>query len=406
MVVAAAQDPAVDLTTARRLAVEGHPEVTAAVAQVEAARARVRSARLFPYNPELEVESGDRRDGLGSSSDRGVTLAQELEVGGQRGFRIAAAQSDLAAAQARLEHRRRETRAAVDRAFYETVAAREERSLAVAEQALADRLQALEERRLELGEGTAIDLLSARAAALRSALRRQEAEARWQVARAVLARAIGADPERPPVAAGDLPATGARPELPPLPQLTDRALTGRSDLAALHFELVERERRIRLERARGVPNLRLAAFSRREEGAEITGGALSIALPLFDRNQGATAEAQADRDRLAAEVAAAELAVRQEVSVAHARYQAAVRGVGVLAEGVVGSLEETLRLLERSLEEGKIGVVQVLVLRRELFEARRELIEARRELAVAATELELATGGGWSGAAGEVGHEG
>src|SRR5438093_10022878 len=67
------------------------PLVRAAAADVAAARGRLTQARLLPTNPVLSGELARHTEPGAAQIDRGVALAQAIEVGGQRGLRIGAA---------------------------------------------------------------------------------------------------------------------------------------------------------------------------------------------------------------------------------------------------------------------------------------------------------------------------
>jgi len=379
------------LDAALAAALERSPEIAAAAAAVEEARARLTTARTYPHNPEIELEGAERSGPDGSDTDRSLAISQEIETAGRRAKRTAVARSALEAAEARLNRRRLEVTSAVTRVFTEALLAGELRELAASEAELMREMVELEERRLEAGAGTQLALNVARAAAGLASRRLHESTADWLEARARLAEAIGIPAiEAPqPEAAGAVPAPASDASLEPL---IARALAGRWDLRALRDEVESARRQVALERALGRPNLRVAAFSGREEGADVVGAAVTVPIPLFDRNRGGVAEASAAVDRAAAELAAAELAVGREVAVVFAHYQAAAAAYRDLRDLVVGTLEESLDLLRRALEAGKIGTTEVLLLRRELFDARREALGALGEALVARTELELAVG--------------
>lgn len=380
--------PELTLRAALAAAEAGNPELRAAAAAVEEARGRLVAARTYPHNPTIEAEGADRRGPDGSTTDRGVALSQEVEIAGQRGKRAAAAEAGLAAAEARYERRRREVLAAAERAFAETVRARELRAVARADVELTESLLSFEERRLEAGAGTRIEVNLARAAAGRAVRHFQEATAAWWEARSRLAEATGLDPSAPPAAAGGLPRSPV--PLPSLGELTERAFESRSDLLSLRHEREQAEGRHRLERSLAVPNLELGAFASREEGDDVTGLSAGIAIPLFDRNRGGIAEAAAAVDRAAAETAGAELAAAREVAAAYGHYRAAAEALSALEGLVVETLEESLDLLRRAVDAGELSATDVLLLRRELVEGRREQIETAGELWLALTDLELA----------------
>jgi cobalt-zinc-cadmium efflux system outer membrane protein len=378
------------LEDALALAFRNNPELAIHRADLTAARGEVIAARVYPYNPELEVEGADRRGPDGSVTDRGLSLAQELELAGQRSKRRAAAGDALEAARDLYRRRRAELAARVERLFARAVAARERLGVARTDAELTRRLVELESRRLEAGAGNQLDLNLARAVAGRAERALALAEAAGRNTRAELAEQIGLDPATAPEAAGTFP--DAPPSPASLDELAARALEHRADLRAAKRQVEASRRRVELQRSLAKPNLLLRGFAAHEEGDDLTGVSLRVAVPLFDRNQGGIARAGATLDRTTAEVYALEQSVRREVAAAHARYRSAARALGAFDRLVVGTLEESLTLLDRAFESGEVGITDVLVQRRELVEARREHVDAAAAAWLARIELDLATG--------------
>jgi len=338
------------------------------------------------------VLEGAERDGAGgSTTDRGVTLSQQIEIAGQRGKRAAAGEAAQAAAVRRFERRRQEVIADVEQAFALALGAWDLMEVAAADVALTRNLLEFERRRLEAGAISQIQLNVARATAGRSERRHQETRAEWFAARSRLAEAAGLDPSRPPIPVGSLSPPPA--EIAALESLVSTALARRADLDSLKQEQERARRQLKLERSLAVPDLRLGAFNGRDEGDSITGVGLGLVIPVFNRNKGGIVEARAAVDRTGAETRNVELAVLQEVTEARARLEAAAAARDALSELVVGTLEDSLDLLRRSMEAGKVSATDVLVLRRELVEGQREYVQAAVEAWVARVELELATGG-------------
>lgn len=381
----------VTLEQVQSAAMANSPVVRVAEAEVEEARGRLVAARTYPYNPEIALEGADRNGPGGSSTDRGVTLSQQVEIAGQRGKRVARSEADHAAAGRRLERRRQEVRAAVERAFALALGSRDLMDVAASDLALTRNLMEFQRRRLEAGATSQLELNLAQAAAGRADRRLQGVKAEWMTARTRLAEAAGLDPAKPPLPVGSLPAATA--EIMALDPLVATALARRPDLDSLRLEAERARRQLKLERSLAVPDLRLEAFGSREEGDDIAGIGLGLAIPLFNRNQGGIVEASSTLHRTGAETRKAELAVRQEVTEARARLEASTAAVSALSELVVGTLEESLDLLQRSMEAGKVSALDVLLLRRELIEGRREYVEAAVQAWVARVDLELATGG-------------
>lgn len=366
------------------------PTVRQAESRLEVARADMVAARTYPYNPEIGLEGGARSGPDGSGTDRGVELGQEFEIGGQRRKRLRAAEAVFEAAESTFRRADQELAGRIELAFAQGLAEEQRVEIARVELALVENLLLFEERRLEAGAGTQLDLNLARAAAGRVRQRLEEDLAARASARADLAEAAGVDPVSPPVPVGS--GRLAPPGLAPLSELVERAIAARPDLAADREALEAARRQVELQRSLARPNVRAGVFSRREEGDEITGGTIGIAIPLFDRNQGGIARAEAEVASAAAELSLTELAVRRSVAAAYARYESAAAAVEALDALVVDTLEESLELLGRALEAGKVSAGDVLVFRRELVEAQRQRVQAELDLAAARSDLRLTVG--------------
>ncbi len=366
------------------------PVLRRAEARLETARADLMEARTYPFNPELGFEAAERSGPLETSTDRGIEIGQEIEIGGQRGKRTRAAEAEVAVAESVFRRTEQELGHRIELAFARGLAEERRAEIASAELALVEDLLSFEEKRLEAGAGTQLDLNLARAATGRVRQALQEALVARAGARTALAEAVGVDPVDPPVPTGLGPAPW--PEVPPLVALVERALETRPDLAADRAALEMARRQVELQRSLARPNLRASVFTRREEGDEITGGGVGIAVPLFDRNQGGIARSEAAVSGAAADLRATELAVRRSVTDAYARYESATQAVRALDALVVGTLEESLALLGRALEAGKVSAGEVIVLQRELVEAQRQHVQAELDLATARSDLRLAVG--------------
>jgi len=379
------------LAAALRLAAERHPLLVEQAAAVAAAEGELLAARTLPHNPVLEVERASRDEAGERSKDREIALAQELELGGQRRQRIASATARLEAAHAERERAGQELAAEVATAFVDALAARELAALAHLEQELAGALFVFAERRLEAGAGTLVERNVARAAAGRAEWAHALAAAEEAAARIALAALIGVPAAELPPLAGALPA--AWPPPPPAAELEAAALAGRPDFVAQRAELEAAAARLRLERAAAVPNLVVGVARGREADREdLDTVRAGIAIPLFQRNQGAIAVARAEAEAERARLFGTELTVRREVAAAAARAEATARALGLLQHAVAGSLGENLDLVRKGLAAGKLRASEVLVMRQELVASHRDLIAAAADAWRAQIALALALG--------------
>jgi cobalt-zinc-cadmium efflux system outer membrane protein len=379
------------LESALTLAAERSPVLRARRQEVEEARGRLATARAFPFNPELELTVADRSSPGASTTDRGLGVSQELELAGQRRLRGAAAGRELAAVEAQLLRERRLLAARVAWTFAEALRARDLLAIEELDTELTRSFLELTETRLGAGAATQLDVNLARAAAGRALLARELAAAADLTARAQLAEEVGLEPSPLPEIRGGFPDAAGEP--PPLAELLAAAAARRADLAALRQLSQARRERVELARKKKLPNLRLGAFVEREEGTDdILGAAFSLTLPVLNRHRGAVLEAEAASRRAEHEIEALRRSVAAQVVAAHADLTAAATAAEQLRTRVMGSLEESLDLLRRSFQAGKIGSTELLLFRRELVESRREHVETLARLRSARITLDLAAG--------------
>jgi cobalt-zinc-cadmium efflux system outer membrane protein len=166
-----AQEPRkVDLRAAIDLARRNNPAFEAARRRVDEARGELTGAGVvFRENPEAEVGYGRRRLEPGAGGNRDAldaSIAQRLEIAGQRGKRIERAGAELAAAEADAEAARRALDIAVAAGFYAALGAAERRTVADENEGLARALLAIAEAREARG---AISPLEANGARVRLA---------------------------------------------------------------------------------------------------------------------------------------------------------------------------------------------------------------------------------------------
>jgi cobalt-zinc-cadmium efflux system outer membrane protein len=377
------------LDTALQSALDSHPAIAAAQAALDEARGQRLGAGVFA-NPEFSAKGAARLLDEGPRPDIAVEIGQPIALGDVRGARIAVAESEVHQATLSLTHARQALASRVQLAFIEARRADELSELAGASVQLARRLLLASERRLSEGDSTVLDVHVSKAELGRAENALTQARVDVVAARVTLAEAIGWDVLRP-FRVGPVP----RPDrvLPPLPAVLAEARRRRTDLEGLRTTVETGRARLDLARAAAAPSLTVSAFFELEGGSDvILGGGVSLPIPLFDRNQSAIAEATARVARHHAELRLGERTVDREVATAYELYASASLAERAYADHVVGSLEETVDLLQRSFDAGKISFSEVLVLRRSLIEARAIAVETRARAAQASVVLDVALG--------------
>jgi outer membrane protein, heavy metal efflux system len=123
----------------------------------------------------------------------------------------------------------------------------------------------------------------------------------------------------------------------------------------------------------------------------VAGGAM-VALPLFNRNQGQVAAAQAERSGAQARRAAAELAARAELAAAQARDAQAQRAVALYRSGVRTLARQNLDVVRQTFELGRATVYDVLTEQRRYLDIEQAYTAALREVWEAHADLQRALG--------------
>ena len=356
---------------------------------------RTAASLLFPSNPTLAITAGQRasqRDGDGV--DLGATLFQELEIGGQRGARLDVVGAEGDAHRARLRATRREVAATALTAYFDALAAVEERRVALRLGALSAALTRLGSARLEMGLGSEIEAEIASAAGTRLAQAQFAADRRVDATSALLTTLLGLDPTHGRVVAeGNLePLAEVAGSAPDLDGLVRSALAQRADIAIAQAEQHQHARRAELFRRSRIPNLTLSLFAQNERFNErVLGGGIAIPIPLpapvGHTYAGETAEAEALAQRSGFEVERLRRAVRLEVVVAFENVSSRRRELALFSAERLRRAEDALTAIALELEARRLSVRDALVTQQGLVELLLGHVEARRLLCLASVEL-------------------
>jgi outer membrane protein TolC len=306
-------------------------ELDAARARVAESRAELVTAGARP-NPTLGIIPG-----IPSPYLLTLDLSFPLETAGKRRYRVESAQSSVLAAQFDLAQSAWTVRSEVRAAMLDDLIAartmellRSEAKTRESQVALLDQMASLGEITRLQADAVRIELSKARAAV-------GAAESQAAAARATMAAAIGVpaaaiqdvhlswpDLDKPPAAAS-LPVAGIRRE----------AVINRLDVRSALERYAAAEADLKLEIAKQYPDVDIGpGYSYEEKQSYFTVG-FSAAVPMFDRNRGPIAEAEARRLKAAAAFQATQAEVISKSERSLALYTAA------LAE-----LEEAVRLAE------------------------------------------------------------
>jgi outer membrane protein, heavy metal efflux system len=369
-----------------------NPDVQTDAAEVAAAHGRLRQADTYPANPVLSVDAADHQSPDARQVDRGVELAQEIEIGGQATLRHTAAAHDLTHAELTLADRMRTIEATVRRAFAELVAAEQRLALARESAALAHALADTARRRERAGDVGALDVHMSDLEDVRAAQAVATMESERARAESRLAAAIGAPATE---ALQVVPSDAPTPPLPGEAALVAHALASRADLRAAREAEAQLATEADLVRRRAdVPNLTVRGYYREELDAErIAGGGLSIALPVFNREIGSETALRAAARGQGVTVRRLEESIPREVRSALARRHAADAARERYARAAPDAIRDADALITSGYASGYLGLPDVLSERDRLLQARGAAIGVWLDAQEADADLLEAIGG-------------
>ncbi len=386
--LAAAAADIADLPSAEqaRAAIESHPTVLAAQAAVAAAAARRHALEAGPYETQMRIGAGQRRDRV---LDQNLS---EYELGVERAFRIGA-KSDIdqaigeqSVAQAKLGvgEAMHESARSLLRLWFVWMRTAAQAEVWDAQTSISGRQLGAVDKRVRLGDAPRQEKLLAESALAQATTSRLQARMRVEVARAELTRNF------PAIAP---PATVPIAEAPPLAHdfawWHERVLEHNHELAVARADVG----RLRLVASRADadrtpdPTLGLRFYSERDDAERILGVVLSVPFA------GDARRAEADGALAQSDVAVQREAVllrrlEAEVAALYANASAArdaAQSAALAAEGLMRNSD----LAARAYALGEATLGDVLIAQRYAIEARLAATLARLDAAESRYRLML-----------------
>ncbi len=375
------QGEALTFGTAMDLAVTNNLELAAARRGRAIRESELRSAREYP-NPDLSFEAA--RD----VPHETLSLGLPLELFGRRSRRIDLAREQLKLAdldeKTALQKLRREVRLA----FYGLLGADEAVTLARTLVDVSERLKQAAEARFQEGAAPRLDGMQAELALARAQAEFDLARSARRGTQAELNALLNRPADQPTAVAGDL---ANAPALPDPAHATALAAASNLELLAAEREAAIEERRLRLLKAERLPAPVLSLGADLDAPGEFEIGpraGLSLAVPLFSRNQGAIAgslarigQQQLRRDALRRTTEAKVVAALARAEAQRAQAEGFRRTLVPTATQIEGLAEESYRL-------GRTPLVAVLDAQRSLRDVKSDALQSLLAFQAAIADLE------------------
>lgn len=388
-------------------ALEREPTLRASRTDIDVARGQRQQAGLRP-NPTLTFER--REEPGGTDNLTAVGINWPLDLFRRRG-REQTADHALAATRLTVADRERLLAAEVRMQYGSVVAAA--RDVALADELVTTLQRQLELARARVTEGAIPplerDLLEVEVRRLQA--ERARAAGRADVALVALKRLLGMGPEEPLALRDSLEALVKRTDGTPPSGSAAASTATRPDVREAELRVTLADARIDQARREGRVDVSLyGTYMRMDAGFPqlgvapsgglervrgqfnyVAGGAM-VTLPLFNRNQGQVAAAQAERLGAEARREAAVLAARSEVAEAHARDARAQEAVALYKDGTRVLARQNLDVVRQTFDLGRATVFDVLTEQRRYLDFEQAYTAALREAWEARATLTRALG--------------
>ena len=381
------------------------PAILVARARLGLGKARVTAAApLLPEDPELELSVGPRLSPAGQTVELEVSLSQRLEIAGERGLRVAAAERAGERLEAELQRTKWRVHQQVHARFHEALVARQRLAAARHLEVFTRQLLAISRKQHAAGAIAMLHVKVAQGEVVQAEQQVLAAEGAYLEAKLELAELTGWQGVSPPEPAGELSALRRAPDPEKLAAL---ALARHPDLlvSAAVVKQVEAQEKVSQREVAPKPLLGVSYSREAEAGGDtshVVLGTLGFSIPLWQRNQGGRAQARAEVAVARAEDDKARRQLRARIARAAVALDTAARRVEAYGQSVVPVFKQNLEMIGRAFSEGKVDVLQVMVARGRFLTTQKAALDARESYYRAHAELESMVGAEiWEPLAGE-----
>ncbi len=378
------------------LALQNNPGLAASAREVHASDADASQEGMLP-NPEFEFEAEGfaGSGGLSGTDAMETTIAinQTFELGGKRNKRhqVALARRDLAGWD--YETERLDLITKVRKRFVEVAVMQEESELAKHRVELAQKAYDTVVQLVQAGKVPPIDEKNALVELTNSKIEQRRSSSQLKIARNHLAILWGQKNAQFTQVTANLRELQPLPVLDELQPLLERA----PEISRWDSKLLETDNALKLQKAQAIPDISAGLGVRHENESDDTAlvAAISIPLPLFNRNQGAVRAAETRKQK--AEILQTDAIASGENSLRAAYQELSLleEEVKLLDDIVLPAAQESFRVAQEGYRQGKMAYLDVLHAQRTLFETESQFISTLRDYHQAIAGLERIIGGPW-----------
>ncbi len=352
---------------------EANPGLEASELEVKAAAARISKAGLRP-NPDLEAEI-QNLPALGSnhlfrSTEVELLISHRWETGGKRNLRMQAAENDKDVAGQALELIRTDLITDTRHAFADVVADQERLANSRELTRLARKSHAIVVDRVSAGKVSPVEQIRSLASLAAIELEEQKQEQELAASKDRLAALWGGT-------SLEFEHAESQFEIPQVLSEAEVCKENTPDMKLADAKVEFRRSALALEQALRKPDITFTAGFRRSnpEAFNAWVAGISFPLPLFDKRQGAIAEARIRLEKASVEKKNIERNLHSALSKARNSYDIAVLESTSLAKTVLPAAAEALNLTQEGYRLGKFEYLNVIDAQHTYAQLQRRQIE-------------------------------
>jgi cobalt-zinc-cadmium efflux system outer membrane protein len=389
----AAQRPVIELSEFQQYALAANPTLREAGALAAQSAAEARQAALYP-NPAVGYQGEQIRGGSFNSGEQGAFIQQTLVLGGKLGLRRNVYEQQRRADELGITEQRSRVLSDVSQSFYIALAAQEtvtlrRRLLELALDALTTAHQLA-----NVGQADAPDVLQ-------SEVEAEQAKLEYTTAQRVylqMFRSLAAVAGKP-----ELPVSRLAGDLEHPPQIDGNALLEQivrdsPSVKRAQQNVLRAQAGLKSARREAIPDVQIRAGL--QQNSELLNGApgarvgvqgfatATVALPIFNRNQGNVTAAEADLARTEAEVSRVQLSLRQSAQPFLQAYLASQAQAERYRTAMIPQANCAYQLYLEKYRNMGAAYPQVLVSQRTLFQLQVTYLAALENIWVNAISLQ------------------
>lgn len=384
--------PEIELTDLFRIADLANPDLAVARIEVQARAGRLQQAGLYP-NPELSFAVEEMSVDDPSFNKQKLELSQALLIGGRRGAAVNAAQTEVDHARELALQARRTALGRVHKWWADQIHFREVEAAFDELIGEAERTLAIARTRYEAKAAPEAHVTRAMLEVYDLEVARQEFERKMVRSAAEMKVLLGGVDVPAERLGGSLDPDAESASLPPD---TDVEMGDHPELRAARLGVEAAEAMLVTTKKERIPDLNLfLAYGRFRpiEGNFVEGG-ISLALPIFNRNQGRVAETTSlvamarHEERLAAH----ELEIA--LSSARLNHRMVHEQIDQLADRITPAAERALGQAREGYRSGRLMFLELVDAQRTYTDVLLRTMDLRRDLARAEADLMSLLGAG------------